>query len=231
MTDGDLVEVFGSLNHPDIAHFGLILTALEDVEISGINPWNVCKHRNVYVKCLLETFLPCDAIEEVKKMMDKEGPSGAISAGAFSTAWSAYTAAERKIILKGIMQLASKYGGALAVVSMAIDFSWCLINNNGSYVGDPTTSFVAISEPSNLLPTPLPAFNYYVTTVQDAISYGMFPAWGTSIFFNSNDSKYYSDSIFINLVPDGYYVSSDMITNPNFHHIVGGIAIGVYTVQ
>jgi hypothetical protein len=232
LTNADLVEVFGSLDNPGIADFGAVLTALETVEISPIDPWNICNQQNIYVKCLLETLLPCDAIKAIKKMIDEgnAGAGGAISAGAFYTAWSAYTAAERKIILKGIVQVLGKTGGGfIAVAAVMYEFTVCVVNN-GSEIGGSSGTLVEIGVLSKLLPTPLPSSLYYMATEEDAMNFGQFPAFATTIFFNSTDNKYYNDSSYTTLVPDGYYDSEVLTTNLNrqLHHIENGVAVAVY---
>jgi hypothetical protein len=230
LSDADMIEVFGSLDDSGIAQFGLILTSLETIEPSAINPWDICNQQNVYVKCLLETLLPCDAIAALKKMIDDglSQPGSAISAGAFYTAWAAYSAAERKVILKSIVTMAKRSFGFLAVMVMAYDFTVCLINN-GSEIGDPPGSgtFTAIDFDSYLIPTPLPIEGIYFSPTGQEITQNT-PLFHTLIFFNSADSKYYTTSSFSTLVPDGFYKFTHSVLGEIYYKIVNGESIMAY---
>lgn len=217
-----MLDIFGSLDDPRIAHLGFLLSVLDEIDLTpGSGLSSVCNPENKYARCAIQALIPCNMIQTIQNLT-----GGSLNGAAIRVALQGASPTLRKQIIEGIVGFGGRSLAFVYVMYVVFDFSKCIATSSNTENG----SLVLLEAQSNLLPNPDPSYNFYVTTEQEAINYGTSPAPSTPVYYNSLDNKYYIDYIFSTLVPDGYYVSAP-IASPNFHHIVNGVAIAVYGVQ
>ncbi|SMC66302.1 hypothetical protein [Pedobacter africanus] len=74
------------------------------------------------------------------------------------------------------------------------------------------------------IPTPVPPFAYYLTNLSQ-YDPELEPA-DTSLYYNANDGKYYSDTQYLNVLTDAYYFVDNYATG-KYYKIVGGKVVKV----
>ncbi|WP_199137030.1 hypothetical protein [Pedobacter sp. ASV12] len=139
-------------------------------------------------------------------------------AKAFTVGMSASTA------VQALRFIGLKYLGYVALAYAIYEFVQC-VSDSGP--GE-NPELIEIDISSKLLDGPLPSSTTYLTTAKEVVDASSRVLRFTSIFFNSLDNKYYSDSAFTTFVPDGYYPNVIPMTVPQCHYIVGGVALAVY---
>ena len=126
-------------------------------------------------------------------------------------------------------------GGAI----MLGQFAWCMASEYGLEQIPVEPGDESFSGPGGTLhPIQLSSYLLPITT-QNNIAYKVYASHFTSgyshqyifttYYFNQSDNKYYSDSNFNTLVPNGYYKHPRAIDK--FYHIVNGVSIMLYQFE
>lgn len=139
-----------------------------------------------------------------------------IFVNAFKVGMSATTAVQ---VLKFV---GLKYLGYVALAIAVYEFVQCVSSDNS--VRELINEFME----SYVLPIQSPAFLNYWATKEHLLDTETDYGDNFNVYYNSSNNKYYSDSSFTTLVPDGYY---SMNFSNIFYVIVDGESIAAYKLS
>lgn len=209
LTTQDIINQYGSLEAPEISLTALTFQILDTMRVEGSN---ICNQSNKYLKCAVESVIPCQTINALYNLTD-----GAISMGSLAGIWSSLPANVRSQILSDISRFAGKKLTYVAVAWMVYDFATCVMAENpggptpDNPNGNPSNSYTRkdslINESLIIVPGSY-AYTYYHSHIGRYLgqSSNYVPLVAGTLFYDLNSAKYYLDATYTKVAPNGFYI-------------------------
>ncbi len=225
LTSTDLMNEFGSLDDYRIAYVAFAMQVL-DIETQGGNIPG-CNSNNLIVKCLVSSLLPCSIFD-----LFTGGLRDKLTEYGFMVAYNALPYSAKRQILQLISARSVRFfgGGALGLAFFLYDFTSCMVNGgsvvnpNDGDILEGTMQRYDIEDPNE--PLAFPAnysqqvfYTRYYTHIgaYSGTSSSYVPMPATNIYFNVLDLRYYRDTAFTKVLPNGYYLTYDDLNNNLTH--------------
>jgi len=225
LTTQDIINQYGSLEAPEISLTALTFQILDTMRVEGSN---ICNQSNKYLKCAVESVIPCQTINALYNLTD-----GAISMGSLAGIWSNLPENVKSQILGDISRFAGKKLTYVAVAWMVYDFATCLIAENP---GGPTLTHTRrdslINESLIIVPGSY-AYTFYHSHIGRYLgqSSNYVPFVAGNLFYDLNSAKYYLDATFTKVAPNGFYIDWNELSTGNqiykYKEIQNGMVVQV----
>lgn len=233
LTHAEIIDIFDSANNPEMALVGLALFILEKYPNNGSAGF--CNSDIKIVRCALNALLPCSIFDIIQD---------AVNSTNLKTAWQTLPYGAKKQILKSIGSFAVRnMGGIIGAAVTVADFTNCMLQPTAT-PEDPETpgvgcphdpQSIVLNENLLLNTSIMYAYTAYHSHIghyigTDPFNYGRPPFPFTYVFLNNSNSKYYMDSSFTKILPDGYYIEGEEISSQSlwkYVRIENGIPVEI----
>lgn len=196
ISNQELINVFGSIDHPHIGAIGLMISAYEEIYTINSSSSNPCESKIKIIRCLVSAALPCTILTTALNALTGKGTE-------MTTEWALG-------VINDVLRLGVNYATPQGVALMAADFTVCMIftYETPEEPTDPTFPTEPIYPSNSISGMGQTIYNYgdLIDRMENYLNGYEEPIYNT-IFYYLN-GKYYSDAQKSKLLPNGFYSTS-----------------------